>query len=109
MSGLSFSTHSPALTLRTTERHLAHAKRKLYQFVLREIDRVGQSSFRSNIDHVLQSECESCASFLALPLDILLRAMYVMDPTGTSFLLRLSLTVICVNGRGESFVGGVAT
>lgn len=84
MSGLSFSTQwSPTLTgVRTpTERHLAHAKRKLYQFVLREIDRVGQSAERSDIESSPDGH-DSLLYFLALPLDIMIRVMYVMEPTG---------------------------
>lgn len=80
MSGLSFSTHtSPTLTGRATERHLSHAKRKLYQFVLKEIDNASKGASTASID---SQPDETDLLFLSLPVELLLKVMCVMDPLG---------------------------
>jgi hypothetical protein len=80
MSGLSFSTHtSPTLTGRATERHLTHAKRRLYQFVLKEIDGASKGASTASVD---SHPDESDLLFISLPIEVLHKVMCVMDPFG---------------------------
>lgn len=77
MSGLCLSTQHPSLTGRATERHLTHAKRKLYQFVFKEIDRASEDAYTS----VINSRPDESSLFLfSLPADVLLRVMTFVNP-----------------------------
>eukprot|EP01127_Copromyxa_protea_P003852 TRINITY_DN13608_c0_g1_i1.p1 TRINITY_DN13608_c0_g1~~TRINITY_DN13608_c0_g1_i1.p1 ORF type:complete len:309 (-),score=50.58 TRINITY_DN13608_c0_g1_i1:54-947(-) len=77
MSGLRLSTQQHSLTGRATERHLTHAKRKLYQFVGKEIDKASECAYTPAIN---SNPDESSLFLFSLPVDVLLRVMKFVNP-----------------------------